>query len=288
MTGFPDAPDDGPDGSGGPDPLEPLLRISPDYLAAPPRAFGRIRRRAARRRRARAAAGGTVAVAVVAGALYLVGAIAPDGGDGVVGPPASSSLSSTAPSTPGPSTARPSGPSSPTAAGSHSPGDRQDPVPRTTGGVTPTPSRTTTAATTATGTTPMCAASQLTASLGGGDAGAGNLYRYLVLTNHSSTTCHVTGYPGLSMLDADGAQIGPPAGRQEMAYVAVVLDPGASASDTIHTVNHQGTCLATSTSLRIYPPGSRESLVFPGQVTDCDSLFTITPFAAGKTGNPVS
>lgn len=54
--------------------------------------------------------------------------------------------------------------------------------------------------------TPMCATSQLTGSLGAGDAGAGNLYRYLVLTNHSSTTCHLTGFPGVSLLD-------PPAGR---------------------------------------------------------------------------
>ena len=60
----------------------------------------------------------------------------------------------------------------------------------------------------------MCTTSQLTAALGGGDAGAGSLFRYLVLTNHSGTTCHLTGYPGLSMLDAGGKQIGAPADRQ--------------------------------------------------------------------------
>ena len=43
---------------------------------------------------------------------------------------------------------------------------------------------------------------------------AGNLYRYLVLTNHSATTCHLTGYPGVSMLNASGQQIGRPATRQ--------------------------------------------------------------------------
>ncbi|WP_328917632.1 MULTISPECIES: DUF4232 domain-containing protein [unclassified Streptomyces] len=133
-------------------------------------------------------------------------------------------------------------------------------------------------------TTPMCATSQLTASLGGGDAGAGNLYRYLVLTNHSSTTCHLTGYPGLSMLDAKGNQIGAPATRAATGYAPVVLTPGGSASDTIHTINHQGTCLPTSTSLRIYPPGNTAALVFAGQVTDCDNLFTVTPLSAGKGG----
>jgi hypothetical protein len=134
----------------------------------------------------------------------------------------------------------------------------------------------------------MCTAAQLGASLGGGDAGAGNLYRYLVVTNHSKTTCHVAGFPGLSMLDAKGKQIGAPATREPVGYLPVVLRPGESASDTIHTVNQQGTCLPTSTELRIYPPGSKASLVFPGEVTNCDDQFSITPFAAGTTGNPLA
>jgi LPXTG-motif cell wall-anchored protein len=134
--------------------------------------------------------------------------------------------------------------------------------------------------------TPMCASSQLTAALGGGDAGAGNLYRYLVLTNSSATACHLTGYPGLSMLDASGKQIGRPATRQPTTYAAVVLKPGASASDTIHTINHQGTCLPVSSKLKIYPPGNTASLTIAGQITNCDNLFSITPLVAGKGGNP--
>ncbi|MFC1419471.1 DUF4232 domain-containing protein [Streptacidiphilus cavernicola] len=138
--------------------------------------------------------------------------------------------------------------------------------------------------------TPMCATSQLTPSLGGGDAGAGNLYRYLVLTNHSHTTCHVTGFPGLSMLDAHGKQIGAPATEQHIGYAPVVLAPGKSASDTIHTANRQTNssteCLPTSTDLRIYPPGNKASIVFAGKVTNCDKLFSVTPFTAGTGGNP--
>ncbi|WP_392842010.1 hypothetical protein [Streptomyces sp. LN500] len=57
MTGSPDDREDG-DLTGRldadrPDPLEPLLRPLTTYLATPPGAFHRIRRRAARRRRAR-------------------------------------------------------------------------------------------------------------------------------------------------------------------------------------------------------------------------------------------
>ncbi|MFJ4408300.1 MULTISPECIES: DUF4232 domain-containing protein [unclassified Streptomyces] len=137
-----------------------------------------------------------------------------------------------------------------------------------------------------TSSTPMCATSQLTASLGGQDAGAGNLYRYLVLTNHSGTTCHLTGFPGLSLLDASGKQIGAPATREHNGYAAVVLRPGGKVSDTIHTINHQGTCLPTSTSLRIYPPGNKASLVFAGKITNCDNQFSVTPLVAGTGGNP--
>jgi hypothetical protein len=132
----------------------------------------------------------------------------------------------------------------------------------------------------------VCTADQLTAQLEGGDAGAGQVYQYLVLTNHSRITCHITGFPGLSLLDAQGNQIGAPATRDQRVYQAVVLAPGASASDTVHTVNQQGTCLPTSSSLRIYPPGSRVALVVPGRVTNCDDMLTVTPLTAGRTGNP--
>lgn len=133
--------------------------------------------------------------------------------------------------------------------------------------------------------TPMCTAKQLSAELGGGDAGAGHIYRYLVLTNTGSATCHLTGYPGVSLLDSAGKQIGKPADRQPSRYSPVVLKPGASASDTIHTINHMGTCQAPSASIRVYPPGNTESLVIPGEITVCDNTFTITPLAPGKNGS---
>jgi len=135
--------------------------------------------------------------------------------------------------------------------------------------------------------TPMCATSQLTASLSGSEGAAGSLFRNLVLTNHSATACHLTGFPGVSLLDGAGKQIGQPATREHEGYQAVVLRPGGSASDTIHTVNHMGSCLPTSTSLRVYPPGNRASLVIAAKIDNCDNLFTITPMAAGTAGNPV-
>ncbi|MEC3992190.1 DUF4232 domain-containing protein [Actinacidiphila sp. DG2A-62] len=309
MTGFPerpgeDRPDEhGPDGGhgdgdlsgrldgGGPDPVEVLLRPDPEFLAAPPGSFDRIRRRAKRRRRARAAVGGGAAVAVLAGALYLVGSLTDGGGDEVVGPPASSATTtSPSPAVTGPTT-RPAEPTpsrggTPTQRPSAEPSDsRTATAPAGAPSAGPSGAPTTPSAP---GATPMCATSQLTAELGGGDAGAGNLYRYLVLTNHGSASCHVNGYPGLSLLDGSGKQIGVPATRDERAHQEVVLAPGGSASDTVHTANQQGGCQTPSVRLRIYPPGNTASLTIPGEITVCDRLFTVTPFTAGTTGNPPS
>ncbi|WP_152629237.1 DUF4232 domain-containing protein, partial [Streptacidiphilus jiangxiensis] len=82
-------------------------------------------------------------------------------------------------------------------------------------------------------TTPMCATSQLTGTLGAGDVGAGQIYRDVVLTNHSSTSCHLTGYPGVSVLDAHGATIGAAATHDPRSYAPVVLAPGGTATTTI-------------------------------------------------------
>ncbi|WP_329373198.1 DUF4232 domain-containing protein [Streptomyces sp. NBC_00669] len=280
--------DDGP-GSGrddGTDPLARLLRPAGGYLSAPPGTFERIRRRAARRRRVRALAGGTAVAAVIAGALFVTGVVTPDG-DRTIGPPADHSLASSGPAPSGRPTATPSEQRASGGSGTHTPAAPTSPTP-SAGDTAGAPGTVPTTAPTTPDTSPLCTAAQLTATLGGGDAGAGNLYRYLVITNTSGTTCRVAGYPGLSMLDANGKQIGQPATRRKVSYSPVVLKPGGSASDTIHTINQQGTCLATSAQLKMYPPGSKASLKFTGQITDCDDMFEITPFTAGKTGNPPS
>jgi hypothetical protein len=138
--------------------------------------------------------------------------------------------------------------------------------------------------------TPACATSQLTAQLGGGDAGAGNLYRYLLLTNHSGTACVVSGFPGLSLLNSHGGEIGAPATfDHSFSYTALTVRPGQTVSDTIHTLNAGATsCQGTSTSLRIYPPANKAALVIPGKVMLCGNLLSVSPFAAGSSGNPSS
>ncbi|MET7523376.1 DUF4232 domain-containing protein [Streptomyces sp900116325] len=284
MTGSPDDREDGdltgrPD-AGRADPLEPLLRPPATYLATPPGTFHRIRRRAARRRRARAVMVAAAAAAVLGGAPYLFGVMSTNGGDELVVPTVTGTRTGPHPPSPGPATS-PSTPSPPT---DPTPTHRAPSAP--SAGTTGASGRTVGPSGRTPGASPMCTASQLTASLGGGDAGAGNLYRYLVLTNRTSGACQVSGYPGLSLLDADGKQIGVPATRDRRTYAPVVLEPGGSASVTIHTINRQGECLPTSARLRVYPPGNTASLVIPGEITNCDDRFSVTPFAAGTSGNP--
>ena len=136
--------------------------------------------------------------------------------------------------------------------------------------------------------TPTCATSQLTASLGSGDAGAGNLYRFLLLTNHSHTTCELDGFPGLSLLKANGTELGAPATfDHSFSYRPVTVRPGQAVSDTIHTLNSGATsCQGTSTELRIYPPGNKAALVIPGKVMLCGNLLSVSPFGTGTVGNP--
>lgn len=135
--------------------------------------------------------------------------------------------------------------------------------------------------------TPMCLTSQLSGAVHEGGGAAGSAFWTLVLTNTSATECHLTGFPGVSMLDSAGRQIGAPAAREHTGYQPVALKPGGSASDTVRTVNHHGTCLPTSAELRVYPPGNFSSMTVPARITECYATFTITPLAAGTNGNPV-
>ncbi|WP_234009929.1 DUF4232 domain-containing protein [Streptomyces sp. SA3_actF] len=73
--------------------------------------------------------------------------------------------------------------------------------------------------------------------LGRGDVGAGNIHYSLVFTNTSGRTCVLSGYPGVSHLAGDGAQIGAPAKREGGAGSSVRLAPGAKAHSEVHTLN---------------------------------------------------
>jgi hypothetical protein len=132
--------------------------------------------------------------------------------------------------------------------------------------------------------TSRCHTSQLGATVGQSQGAAGSTYVSVALTNDSSTTCTLHGYPGVSLLDAGGHQIGAPATRATGPAAVVTLHPNQVASTTVHTLNAgvaPGGCRPPSASVKIYPPDELDSLTAPGSITICGNTFTVTPMASG-------
>jgi hypothetical protein len=149
-------------------------------------------------------------------------------------------------------------------------------APATTGGTTTTVP-----------TTPRCTTADLSISLGQQGAAAGNRYLPVVFTNTSGKTCTVYGYPGVSLLDAAGKQIGTPATREAGSTPKLVtLEPGQSASAAVHTASSgvAPNCGPTSTKIRVYVPDERTPVALTVALADCGGVFTVRPVVPGKTG----
>jgi len=147
----------------------------------------------------------------------------------------------------------------------------------TTGG---RPTSTTSGGSTTAAPSNRCHTSQLTAALGPSQGAAGSTYVTLSLSNHSSSTCTVQGYPGVSLLDASGHQIGTPATRAAGPSGSIVLAPGGVATTTVHTLNAgiaPGGCWAPSTSVKVFPPDELDALTASGSITVCGNTFSVTP-----------
>lgn len=148
-------------------------------------------------------------------------------------------------------------------------------------------STTTTAATTSTTkSSNHCSTEQLKGSLGETQSGAGQRYTVLILTNTGTKTCELRGFPGVSLLDAAGKQLGAPASREGNEGPTVTIAPGASASATLHT-SAQGTgsaCEPTSTQLRVYPPDNTAALTFAAAYSACGG-FRVSTLVSGTAGN---
>jgi hypothetical protein len=117
-----------------------------------------------------------------------------------------------------------------------------------------------------------------------GSPGAGQVYANLVFTNSGATACTMSGYPGVSLLDASGNQIGQPATRNGGTIASVRLQPNGSAYSTLHTVNSgiaPGPCLAASVKVKAFPPNELDALTAPGIFTVCGNTFDVTPVASG-------
>jgi len=91
-----------------------------------------------------------------------------------------------------------------------------------------------------------------------------------VLTNASSRTCTLGGYPGVSFVgDDNGTQLGAPAEREDGGSAqTITLEPGDAAHSELRIVNagtfDEATCSPEQADgLRVYPPDQTEALFVP-------------------------
>lgn len=138
----------------------------------------------------------------------------------------------------------------------------------------------------------LCKAADVQLSLGQGDAGAGSVYRPLLIKNTSAKPCEIQGFPGVSYVaGTDGHQVGKDAFREGTKGNAVKLNPGQSAAADIQFVNvrnfDSGACQPTAVKgLRIYLPQETASNFVPTDGTACASTKIPGNQLAVKTVHP--
>ncbi|MGC0379280.1 DUF4232 domain-containing protein [Streptomyces sp. SAI-229] len=182
------------------------------------------------------------ATAVAAGALALLGALTSCGTE-----------SAGAGSSPRPSASagRPTGDSPHSAVPSDAAGSTNDRSPASAGHTDRPVSR--------------CRTAELSAAVGRMDPGAGQRNFPVVLTNVSSRTCTLYGYPGAAFVDAAGERLGRDPERTSGDPATVTLRPGASAWAGLRYASPgvSGARTATPAALLVTPPGERDPLKVP-------------------------
>jgi hypothetical protein len=150
-------------------------------------------------------------------------------------------------------------------------------VPPTTGSVVPTthPSQPTT-----------CRTANLTLTLGPPIGSAGHLnYEIEFRNNNTVSSCVMTGFPGVSFVDAGGRQTGVPAQRNRLPYSPVTLAPGATAYAHL-SVNDLGNppCSADAHQIRVYPPNETVSALITIAPMRVCGTSTIDPVLDHRSG----
>ncbi|MEU4669896.1 DUF4232 domain-containing protein [Amycolatopsis sp. NPDC023774] len=121
----------------------------------------------------------------------------------------------------------------------------------------------------------LCKAGDVTLSFGQGDAGAGSVYRPILIKNSSSKPCTIQGFPGVSYVAGDdGHQVGPAAFRVGTKGDAIKLQPGQSAAADVQFTQvanfDPAVCKPTPVKgLRVYLPQETASKFLPDPGTGC-------------------
>lgn len=145
-----------------------------------------------------------------------------------------------------------------------------------------------------------CATANLTVSLGTANGAAGSTYYPLHFLNKGTTSCTLTGFPGVSFVaPGNGKQVGQAATRSSAATPTVTLAPGGEATATVQVAQtgnfSSADCAPTAVSgLRVYPPGNTAAayVALPGSQQACSkdtaqsgsSQLIVRPVKAGTTG----
>ncbi|MGX1365530.1 hypothetical protein RKD19_000889 [Streptomyces canus] len=133
-----------------------------------------------------------------------------------------------------------------------------------------------------------CHTSELSASVGRNNPGAGQENFPVVLTNTSSRTCTLYGYPGTAFVDASGRQLGPDPQRSPGDAQTVRLAPGRSAWAGLSFANPEvsGADTATPAALVVTPPDEQDPLKVTWKggevpVSGTESSVRLIPFSPG-------
>lgn len=145
-----------------------------------------------------------------------------------------------------------------------------------------------TAAPPASGATSRCLVSQLSLSVGAGNAAAGTVGRPFILTNTSQATCALFGYPGLQRLGGDGQPMPTRVvWTPGVVEQTVTLAPGASASFLAwwHDQTGYATPCPTSDRVEVTPPNAYSYLTIAVPIQACpDGTINVNAVIAGSTG----
>ncbi|WP_427924494.1 DUF4232 domain-containing protein [Streptomyces sp. cg40] len=152
-----------------------------------------------------------------------------------------------------------------------------------------TSSSTATGSSTSTASSSRCHTSELKATVGGNDPGAGQENFPIVLTNVSGRTCTVRGFPGAAFVNASGTQLGPnPVRETGSTATTVTLKPGQSAWAGLTFSNPEisGAKTATPATLVVTPPDEKDPLKVTWTngavpVSGNSSSVRLTVFSAG-------
>jgi hypothetical protein len=141
-----------------------------------------------------------------------------------------------------------------------------------------------------------CSSSNLHISLGNGGAGAGTDFTVIDFTNSGGAPCTLYGFPGVSLTNSSGAQIGAAATRNpSKASTVVTLAPGAKASAELGVANAENyptaTCKPTpSAQMKVFPPNQTQAIEVAFATTGCAVSSThqlsVTAVSAGAGQTP--